>query len=219
MLGFSVHPHVPVVPMLIASTLSACTLEQSALGDRSGAQVSLAGETQSTAKESRICADRSTPAGTDKYCVSSVLKGDPVVNRFTYGPASLFDDAESTAWVEGVDGQGIGEWITVEFDQIRLVKAIEINNGYNKDRDIYLKNGRVKGVRVEFSRDRVESSRDDKKTLVLKDTSAMQPIPLPKDQPLKAYKIKFTIESVYPGTKWEDTAISELHIVSEPANP
>jgi len=164
--------------------------------------------------EGGICAKSSTPAGVDQYCASSVFQHDPVVHRFKYGPESLFDGAMDTAWVEGMPGQGIGQWIVIEFDQLRLVKAIEINNGYNKDRDIYEKNSRVKEFKVEFSE-------REKRSVVLKDTGTMQPIALPNDQPLKAYWIKFTIESVYPGkkTEWEDTAISELRIVSEPAQP
>jgi hypothetical protein len=144
-----------------------------------------------------------------------VFQHDPIVHRFQYGPESLFDRALESAWVEGVPGQGIGEWIVVVFDQLRLVKAIEINNGYNKDRDIYEKNSRVKEFSVEFSQG------ERMRSIVLKDTGSLQPIPLPKDEPLKAYWIKFTIEAVYPGKKveWEDTAISELHIVSEPAQP
>jgi hypothetical protein len=109
-----------------------------------------------------------------------------------------------------MSGQGIGQWIVVVFDQLRLVKAIEINNGYNRDRDIYQKNSRVKEMRVELS-DR------EKWSVILKDAGAPQPIPLPQDRARKAYWIKFTIESVYPGSKFDDTAISELHIVSEPA--
>jgi len=159
-----------------------------------------------------ICVKATTSAGIDEYCVSSVLKPDNV-NIYTYGPENLFDDALDTAWVEGVPGQGVGQWIVVAFDQIRLVKSIEINNGYNKDRDIYQKNGRVKDMRVEFS------GRGKPTYVVLKDTGSTQPVPLPDDMPLKAYWIKFTIESVYPGSKFEDTAISELHITSEQAQP
>jgi hypothetical protein len=162
--------------------------------------------------EGATCAELSTPSGTDRYCVSSVLEQDKIVNRFNYGPESLFDKANDTAWVEGVPGQGIGEWIVVEFDRLRLVKAIEINNGYNKDRDIYQKNSRIKEFKLEFSE-------REKRNVTLKDTGTPQPIPLPKDQPLKAYWVKLTIESVYPGIKFDDTAISELHIVSEPAQP
>jgi hypothetical protein len=162
--------------------------------------------------EGAICADSKTTAGIDRYCVSSVLAQDANVNRFDYGPESLFDNADNTAWVEGVDGQGIDEWIVVAFDGLRLVKEIEIKNGYMKDPTLYQKNSRVKEMKVEFSG-------RQKRSVVLKDTGAAQPIALPKDQPLKANWIKFTIESVYPGNKWEDTAISELHIVSEAIEP
>ena len=192
---------------LVANTLGACTVEHTALGDRL-----IAGESPHLVKKDENCANLTTAAGIDKYCVSSVLQWDEHVNRFRYGPDSLFDNDNRTAWVEGVDGQGIGEWIVIEFDQLRLVKAIEINNGYNKDREIYLKNSRVKEIKVEFSR-------GVKASVVLKDGGNPQPIPLPHDHPLKTSRIKFTIESVYPGTKFEDTAISELHIVSEPAQP
>jgi hypothetical protein len=159
-----------------------------------------------------ICANFNAPAGIDRYCVSSVLPQDPEVNRFNYGPGCLFDNDPTTAWVEGVDGQGIGEWIVIEFDGPRLVRDIQIADGYNKDRDLYLKNSRVKEMRIEFS-DRQKAS------VVLKDAGAMQSIALPKGQPVAAYWVKFTIESVYPGSKFEDTAISELHIVSETIRP
>lgn len=159
-----------------------------------------------------ICKDFHAPAGLDRYCVSSVLRQDPEVNRFNYGPESLFDNDSNTAWVEGVDGQGIGEWIVIEFDGLRLVKDIQTANGYNKDRQLYQKNSRVKELKIEFSQ-------REKRTVVIQDTGATQSIALPKDQPLKAYWVKFTIESVYPGNKFEDTAISELHVVSEAIEP
>jgi hypothetical protein len=159
-----------------------------------------------------ICANHTTSAGIDRYCVSSVLPHDPNVNRFNYGPESLFDNADNTAWVEGVDGQGIGEWIVVEFDGLRLLKEIRIHNGYNKDKGIYEKNSRVKELRVEFSE-------REKKIVTLRDTPTEQSIELPMAKPLPAYWVKFTIESVYPGIKFEDTAISELHIVSERLQP
>ena len=75
-----------------------------------------------------------------------MLPQDPNVNRFNYGPESLFDNADNTAWVEGVDGQGVGEWIVVEFDGPRMVKEIEIKNGYMKDPALYQKNSRVKEI-------------------------------------------------------------------------
>jgi hypothetical protein len=161
-----------------------------------------------------VCATLSTPTGDDKYCVSSVHPYDPVVHRYKYGPESLFDRALDTAWVEGVPGNGIGQWVVIEFDSLRLVNAIEINNGYNKDTDIFEKNNRVRELKVEYS----ERARN---SVILNDTGSTQAIVLPNQRPLRAYWIKFTIESVYRGKKieWEDTAISELHVISEPVQP
>lgn len=162
--------------------------------------------------EGGTCAKASTPAGIDEYCVSSVLRSDNL-NIYSYGPENLFDDDTDTAWVEGVPGQGIGQWIVVAFDRIRLVTLVEVVNGYAKDHLVFQKNSRVKDIKIEFS------GRDEPAYFKLKDSETPQPVPLPDDAPLKAYWIKFTIESVYPGTKWEDTAISELRVVSEPAQP
>jgi hypothetical protein len=49
-------------------------------------------------------------------------------------------------------GQDIGEWIVIEFDGPRMVKQIQIENGYNKDPNLYQKNSRVKEIKVEFSK-------------------------------------------------------------------
>jgi len=163
--------------------------------------------------EGAACANLVIERSVTKYCVSSVLKQDSVVNRFTYGPENLFDRDDRTAWVEGAPGHGIGEWIIIEFDGLRQVKAIEINNGYNKEQELYLKNSRVKEIKLEFSDRRYRRS-----TVALKDSGAPQPIALP-NEPVLAYWVKLSIESVYPGMKFEDTAISELHVVSEPVRP
>jgi len=173
----------------VASALFSILAAQPATAEMSPKESSLKHRPAPT--QGAACADHSTPAGVDRYCVSSVLSRDLSVNAFPYGPASLFDDKLNTAWVEGMDGQGIGEWLVVEFDGPRMVKEILINNGYNKDNDLYQKNSRVKGIKVEFSE-------REKRSITLKDIGATQPIVLPKDQSLKAYWVKFTIESVYP---------------------
>jgi hypothetical protein len=209
------HVSVTVIDLILSGLVAALVIHYDSSWTRLAVQYAAAEgapKRRPAPTEGGICAKLRVPAGTDQYCVSSVLPQDNVVNRFNYGPESLFDNANDTAWVEGVSGQGIGQWIVVEFDQLRLVMSIEIINGYNKDRDIYLKNSRVKEMRIEFS-DR------EKYSVVLKDTGAPQPISLPQNQARMVYWIKFTIESVYPGNKYDETAISELHIVSEPAQP
>ena len=56
--------------------------------------------------------------GDETYCVSSVLK--PQFGN-SYGAQNLFGGSSALAWVEGREGSGVGEWITIEFDGMRLV--------------------------------------------------------------------------------------------------
>ena len=57
----------------------------------------------------------------------------------------------ASAWVEGQAGQGIGEWIAIEFDGLRTVRSIVVRNGYQKSNDIFRKNNRVRQLRAVFS--------------------------------------------------------------------
>jgi hypothetical protein len=152
-----------------------------------------------------ICATTSRPAGVDTYCASSVRA--PEYGN-SYGVRNLFGADEASAWVEGVAGQGIGEWIVVEFDGLRSVKQITIHNGYQKNSDIFGKNSRVRTVRVIFSQ-------GETRTVPLEDRRGAQTISL--ERPIKAYWVQLVIEDVFPGSRYTDTAISKLAIASDRA--
>jgi uncharacterized caspase-like protein len=138
-----------------------------------------------------------------RYCASSVLS--PQLGN-TYGVAHLFDGNRSAAWVEGAPGQGIGEWITVDFDAARTVRSIAIDNGYQKNSDIFYKNSRVRKLTLVFSG-------GERKSLTLQDQFGQQTFRL--DRPIRARWIQFVIDDVYPGNKYQDTAISKLSVVAE----
>ena len=150
------------------------------------------------------CAERRVAAGVDRYCASSAL---PTQGANRYGVENLFSDA-NTAWVEGVPGLGISEWISVEFDAMREVASVTLQNGYQKSPDIFAKNTRVRRLRAVFSE-------GETLTLALEDKMGAQMIPL--DRPIRAQWVQFFIEDVYPGTRYTDTAISKLSIASERA--
>jgi uncharacterized caspase-like protein len=149
------------------------------------------------------CANASSSAGGDLYCASSMLT--PQYGN-SYGVRNLFSSDDSTAWVEGVAGQGIGQWVVVEFDGFRSVKSVTIYNGYQKNADIFGKNSRVRKIRLLFSQ-------GETKDVSLEDRRGPQTIAL--DRPIKAYWVQFVIEDVYPGSRYTDTAISKLSIASE----
>lgn len=144
--------------------------------------------------------------GAETYCVSSVL---PAQFGNSYSPANLFRGPDSVSWVEGRSGQGIGEWITVEFDEPRTVISILLKNGYQKNADIYGKNSRVRRMKVQFSG-------GEGFDINPQDRHGMAEV-FKLAAPVKAAWVKFTIDDVYPGNKYSDTAITKLVVNSEPA--
>ncbi|WP_370107841.1 NADase-type glycan-binding domain-containing protein [Bradyrhizobium yuanmingense] len=141
-------------------------------------------------------------SGFETYCVSSMLK--PQFGN-SYGAANLFDASTGTAWVEGASGNGVGEWITIEFETVRRVRSIHVQNGYQKSRDIFA--NRVRQIRVLFSG-------GESQTFVLDDKLSAQLLML--RPPVSAHWMQFIIDDVWAGNKYTDTAITKLLVNSDP---
>lgn len=126
----------------------------------------------------------------------------PAANSVTYFPENVADGDVHTAWVEGVLGNGENEWLMFSTDQPIKLSSLLIKNGYTKNRDLYLKNNRIKTMKLEFS------------------DGTTQTLNIPDDYyelfyytlPEEVYTsyVKCTIESVYKGTKYQDTCLSEM---------
>lgn len=134
----------------------------------------------------------------------------------TYKPENLLDGNFSTAWVEGEAGVGTGTTITIKLEQPTLVYGLKLYNGYQKSKDLFVQNGRVKHVTM--------SNRDN----ILADTDVYYDKPYEMDtdfaeydrpynlisfqQPTVVDEIVITIQDACAGDKYEDTAISEVLI-------
>ena len=116
----------------------------------------------------------------------------------------VMDGSLSNAWVEGADGQGIGEAITFVFDGEYLVSGFTINAGYQKSEDLFKKNSRPK---ILYARIPNESRYI---TCTLSDYNGQQTILF--DSPVTTNAIMFVIGDVYEGSKYEDTVISEMQL-------
>jgi hypothetical protein len=59
-----------------------------------------------------------------------------------YAPRNLFDGSKDTAWVEGADGDGLGQqvWFTVDYQTADLI----VTNGFARTEGLFQKNNRVK---------------------------------------------------------------------------
>ncbi|WP_152466775.1 hypothetical protein [Sulfitobacter sp. THAF37] len=144
------------------------------------------------------CRQLTLPVGSARVCASSTLGSQ---GRNSYVLTNMFDGNTATAWVEGVGGTGEGRQITVSFDRPTTVRRLGIVTGYAKSQDIFLKNARVREIYLEAS-NRSEGS------IGLSDVSAMQRFDTTGLDNLDW--LTLTIRATYPGTRYNDTAISEL---------
>ncbi|MFZ1813710.1 MAG: caspase family protein [Rhizobiaceae bacterium] len=144
------------------------------------------------------CIDHRVGNGGAKLCVSSIL--DPQFGN-RYGVGNMLDADPATAWVEGADGDGLNEGVVVTFDGPLALKRVRIMNGYNKNQSIFTKNGRVRVLNM-------DTSEGQNFRLELADAQGWQSVELPELKPM--LWIALSIEDVYRGSRYSDTAISEL---------
>jgi len=148
--------------------------------------------------------------GLDSTYASSELVGGK------YTANNIHDLNYKTAWVEGAVGHGIGEKITYDFppENPRITKIIIIN-GYIKSNKAWTENSRVKALKMfidgkpfailELADSKQEQSFSFSPLGVAdrKDYDLLRTMP--------HWKMTFEILEVYPGSKYEDTAITEIY--------
>ncbi|PLX06372.1 MAG: hypothetical protein C0596_18055 [Marinilabiliales bacterium] len=148
--------------------------------------------------------------------------------QYTYEKDNLNDRNSKTAWVEGVGGYGINEYFVYETtigvkwgEDIIQVDSIGIINGYAFNDTIFAENSRVKAMKINsgyhfyYDNDNGTYFKYSNNDVIieLKDTQEIQYFLF--DPPLKASYLVFTIQDVYKGTKYADTAISEVQVFGD----
>ena len=129
-------------------------------------------------------------------------------NNYTYESGNLTDLDLRTAWVEGVDGNGIGESITFKVETIEAadiqIQELVIVNGYVKNRALWKANSRVKKFKLYIDG-------TPKAILNLRDVDNYQKFNVQRFvNGLTKFELKLEIMEVIEGDKYADTAISEI---------
>lgn len=119
-----------------------------------------------------------------------------------YSVNNLIDNNEATCWTEGVNGDGIGEKVTIVCNGIATINRIIIHNGYCKSEKLFYENNRVKKIKITF--DNGESVIAD---LSENFSDRVTVIPV---STVQTSAITFEIMEVYKGSKYDDTCISEI---------
>lgn len=145
------------------------------------------------------------------YCggqIDSVTASSALADR--YAAEKAHDFSIVTAWVEGVEGNGVGEYLRYSFPgTCPRITTVLIHNGYVKNWEVWYDNARVKRLLMYYN--------DEPYAILnLQDTMGLQSFDVgvlgyeDKDS-APAWSIKFEILEVYPGKRYEDTAITEIY--------
>jgi hypothetical protein len=111
------------------------------------------------------------------------------------------------AWCEGAKGHGIGETVTLTMSG--SIEKIAVVNGYARSASDFDNNGRVKDITIRiFAPENTTSSPSAEIKRTLTDSRSLQLVSLGK--PYAARSISISINSVYPGQKYDDTCITKL---------
>jgi hypothetical protein len=161
--------------------------------------------TKATPGDGEDTINSTSPAGTPLKITATSSSVRLAVQSNTYFPANAIDGKRSTAWMEGVEGPGIGEWIRFDFDREINLHRILFQPGYFKSPAIWAQNNRLAKLTAQFSDG---SSRQ----LAFDNRMDSQKIDIGS---VKTRWVRFTIDSVYSGTD-PDTALSEIAFEWEP---
>lgn len=137
---------------------------------------------------------------------SSYLSEENIIHN----PEKIADGLLATSWVEGVSGYGVGQEITLNFDDMYNIDGLVINAGYQRSQRLYDKNSRPSELLLTFSDGTSE-------TVLLDDIFRSQHIDL--SAPVMTDSVTLTILSAYRGTSFEDTAIAEISFSAVESNP
>lgn len=158
-----------------------------------------------------------------------------------YNPANIFDGSLSTAWVVNTKSSGKGEWIRLNITNHyqlnekmyhKPYRSILIFPGYGKSDELFYQNNRIKSVLIfvavsdssykgsEAGREVDKMHEEPKKVVFCRrfcfnDEPKYHAFLLPEYPSLNGTQYSFTlfIESVYKGSKYNDTCISEVQLL------
>ncbi len=134
----------------------------------------------------------------------------PNWKHYTFNPANLIDDNLWSSWQPKRKPRGgVGEWFRVDFKEPQVVTGFEISNGFrliDELGDLYAMNNRIENATVELSD-------GTKLPLHFEDRPAETIIMLPEAK--RCQWLKVTVDSVYKGSKWNDLAVSEFHVLAK----
>lgn len=126
----------------------------------------------------------------------------------THYPENVLDGKKNTCWCEAAEGYGKDEYIMIRFSKKVALTELDFVNGYMSKETTYNKNAKLAKIKIVYD--------GGSKVAVLKDLSYSEASELDYtdsvifDEPVETDYVQIYIKSVYEGTIYEDTCVSEI---------
>lgn len=130
----------------------------------------------------------------------------PDEGGISYQPGQVQDGKVSTAWVEGEEGSGLGEWIELDLGGEHRVHKLKVWGGMWFSREYWHRSNRPRRLKATFS---------DGSTETLEIADEMAPHEHILSSPKATTSVRLEIEDVYAGNTWLDTPISEVQVFDD----
>ncbi|HEX2952115.1 MAG TPA: protein kinase [Armatimonadota bacterium] len=127
------------------------------------------------------------------------------LRSYYYYPQQAFDNDPSTSWAPPT-GEWRGAWIEATFPSPVTVSRLRVMPGLDRG-GFWWKNNRLKDARVQFDGGRQQN-------VTFLDERRLQEIVI--SPAVETSVIRVTVDSVYPGSRWDDTVISTIEIWGHP---
>jgi hypothetical protein len=146
----------------------------------------------------------------DQATATSFLKSNWNKYEENYHPSYVLDDDPKTAWVEGAEGEGSGEALTIPVSNLASARAVRlvVFNGYQKSKGLLSANAAPKQLTVTVRGP--GGSQSARQQLTLERKMGPQSFDIPVTGSVA--EVVLTIDSVHPGSKYKDTCISDVQL-------
>lgn len=150
------------------------------------------------------------PLYADSAEATSFLKSNWNKYEENYHPNYVLDGDPKTAWVEGKDGDGVGESITIPVSTLTSARSVrlDIKNGYQKSKNLLEANGAPAKVTVRVLGPNGRPTGTTTSTLTR--SMGTQSVTIPVQGGVEA--VQLVIDSVTTGKKYRDTCISDIQV-------
>ena len=145
---------------------------------------------------------------------------------------NAFDKDLNTAWVEGVDGPGVGEWLAIKFDKELEIEGLVLVPGYVKSANVFEGNATPREIRLEIDNKTVGvytltydlnfvegQERDMGCYHTNHDINLNSKRILLFDQPIRGNSITLAFDEVLSGSRYTDLAITEWELILSTVEP